>query len=145
MPYRVNAPEAIHQTIEGEVILINLSTGNYYSLRHTAAEIWDMLDRGMEPEEAADRVAARYGAVGETVRGHVEDLVGRLREEGLLAEAERGPDVQPSNDQSAPADPPSSDYAPPIIEKFQDMQDLILLDPVHEVDAREGWPHPPGA
>jgi hypothetical protein len=28
----------------------------------------------------------------------------------------------------------------PPISKFTDMQDIILLDPVHEVDAR-GWPH----
>jgi hypothetical protein len=28
----------------------------------------------------------------------------------------------------------------PLIEKFTDMEDLLLLDPVHDVDAR-GWPH----
>ena len=31
-------------------------------------------------------------------------------------------------------------YVPPVLEKFTDMQDLILLDPVHEVSER-GWPH----
>ena len=28
----------------------------------------------------------------------------------------------------------------PIIEKFTDMQELLLLDPIHEVDEK-GWPH----
>jgi len=27
-----------------------------------------------------------------------------------------------------------------VVEKYTDMQDLVLLDPVHEVDER-GWPH----
>jgi len=142
MPYRVNAPEAIHQTIEGEVILINLSTGNYYSLRDTAAEVWAMLEAGMEPDEAAGRLAARYGASEEETGSHVRDLVEHLREEGLLAEADPAADASPP---PAGEDPPAAEYTPPAVEKFEDMQDLILLDPVHEVDAREGWPHVPGA
>src|SRR5438270_869701 len=31
--FRVNSPNVIHETIEGEVILIDLKTGTYYSLR----------------------------------------------------------------------------------------------------------------
>ena len=31
-------------------------------------------------------------------------------------------------------------FVPPTLEKYTDMQDLVLLDPVHEVDER-GWPH----
>lgn len=142
MPYRVNAPEAIHQTIEGEVILINLSTGNYYSLRDTAAETWAMVEAGMEPDEAAGRLATRYGTSEEEVLTHVRDLVQRLHEEGLLAEADGVADAPPPP--ALKDDPPVGEYAPPVVEKFEDMQDLILLDPVHEVDAREGWPHVPG-
>jgi hypothetical protein len=37
-------------------------------------------------------------------------------------------------------DRPKAPFAEPALEKHTDMQDLILLDPVHEVDAR-GWPH----
>ena len=33
-----------------------------------------------------------------------------------------------------------SDFVGPRLEKFTDMQHLILLDPVHEVDAGQGWP-----
>jgi hypothetical protein len=32
-------------------------------------------------------------------------------------------------------------FEPPLLEKFDDLQDLILLDPVHEVLEEEGWPH----
>jgi hypothetical protein len=31
-------------------------------------------------------------------------------------------------------------FVPPGFATFTDMQDIILLDPVHEVDTR-GWPH----
>jgi hypothetical protein len=32
---------------------------------------------------------------------------------------------------------------PPVLEPFGDMQDLLLLDPVHEVDEDAGWPTKP--
>jgi hypothetical protein len=31
-------------------------------------------------------------------------------------------------------------FEPPILERFDDMQELLLLDPVHEVSDEEGWP-----
>lgn len=27
-----------------------------------------------------------------------------------------------------------------MLEKFTDMEDLLLLDPIHEVDVAAGWP-----
>ena len=32
----VSSPQVIHETIDGEVIVINLGTGSYYSLRDSA-------------------------------------------------------------------------------------------------------------
>ena len=36
-------------------------------------------------------------------------------------------------------------YETPVVEAFTDMADVILLDPVHDVDATAGWPHRPPA
>jgi hypothetical protein len=32
-------------------------------------------------------------------------------------------------------------FEKPILEKFTDMEDLLLLDPIHEVDVDAGWPN----
>jgi len=34
-----------------------------------------------------------------------------------------------------------SAFAPPVLERYTDMQDYFLLDPIHEVSP-EGWPKP---
>ena len=34
-------------------------------------------------------------------------------------------------------------FSAPVVETFADLQDLIVLDPVHEVDATAGWPNRP--
>jgi hypothetical protein len=66
----------------------------------------------------------------------VAGLVEQLLAEGLVVE-----DADAPVGASPPA-PPADALEPPALEKFTDMQDLILLDPVHEVDER-GWPHAP--
>ena len=36
---------------------------------------------------------------------------------------------------------PRAPFHPPVLNVFSDMQDLLLLDPIHDVDAT-GWPMP---
>jgi len=33
-------------------------------------------------------------------------------------------------------------YTPPVLSAYTDMEDLLQLDPVHDVDAESGWPVP---
>ena len=44
--YRVNSPTVVSETVDREVVMIHLDTGNYYSLRSTGASIWSRVDRG---------------------------------------------------------------------------------------------------
>jgi hypothetical protein len=32
------------------------------------------------------------------------------------------------------------DYVPPVLERFDDVRDLLLIDPIHQVDQEYGWP-----
>jgi len=42
----------------------------------------------------------------------------------------------------APPLPAGTVFAPPVLEVYTDMQDLLLLDPIHDVDETVGWPSP---
>jgi hypothetical protein len=105
--------------------------------------IWDAIERSatLGAITSALNAAAHNGVnVGAQVGSFVEEL----RHEGLIVPAES----------SAPADGSTGaieaggiggvpdPFDPPVLEKYTDMQHLILLDPVHEVDEREGWPRP---
>ena len=52
--YRVSNPRIIHEIMEGEVVLINLDTGTYYSLDRAGAHIW----RGIESVATVGEIAA---------------------------------------------------------------------------------------
>jgi hypothetical protein len=137
---RVNSPNVIFETIEGEVILIDLKTGTYYSLRDAGAAIWQAIVQGASEDEIVVALGATYDADADRLGTGVADLLDELEGEGL---------VRPDDGEVEPAQEPLDigphpngrvSYETPRLEKHTDMQDLILIDPVHDVGA-EGWPH----
>ena len=140
--FRVKSPNVMHETIEGEVIVIDLTTGSYYSLRDAGAEIWHSIEQGTDEAEIDDGLQDRYEAPREEIVAAVGRFLDELAGEGLIEPSEGAPAAP-----SAPAAPAQRvngrvPFVAPLIEKHSDMQDLILLDPVHEVSS-QGWPHRP--
>lgn len=135
MRYSIAHADIAHQRVEDEVIVVNLQTGAYFSLRDVAADAWDLLVGSIDLTEAAELVAGRYAVTAEQVAADLVPFVGRLLEDGLVAEA---------NEASASAvnlRPVAANvtYTVPTLEKYDDMEELLLLDPIHEVD-EAGWP-----
>lgn len=135
----------LHETIDGEVIVIDLSSGTYYSLRGSAAEVWGMIHgpQGASSSDVAAGLAVRYQPNGHDIEAAVTQFLGRLQDEGLVT-------VVPATD-AAPAvafsvEPSTSpgEFVAPVLDKYTDMQDLVLIDPVHDVTGA-GWPHAPDA
>jgi Coenzyme PQQ synthesis protein D (PqqD) len=140
MRYRVNRPQVINETIDGEAIMINLATGAYYSLDPVGGDVWALLEASLPVEEMVVELGRRYDADEDDIRRGVDDLLRRLADEELVVPCGSGDAVRGTPPEPAPTE--RAPFRAPRLEKFTDMQDLILLDPVHEVDAR-GWPHLP--
>lgn len=134
--YAVCGPQVIHETIDGEVVIINLETGNYYSLRGTGAFVWEGIVAGVGATAIADGLVTAFD--GLDAAPDLSAFLTSLEREGLVARSTE-PDGAPPPP-AASANAPRGAYAPPALEGFTDMQDLILLDPVHEVDETFGWP-----
>ncbi len=138
MHYRVNEPNVIAETIGGETIIVNLTKGHYYNLEGSGVEIWERIVRGESVEDIIQALDRRYDAPHAEVRDAVERLVGEFCAEELIVVSENGSDRPVPTETVAGVD--RFPFTKPSLAKFTDMQDIILLDPVHEVDAR-GWPH----
>ena len=135
--FRLNTANVIHETMDGEVIAIHLVTGAYYSMQHVGAAIWQLLVAGHSVAEIHDVLAAHGNGDGADVRTALARFVDQLVTEELLVAA----------DAVAPAAPPAMPplprrpFRPPVLAKFTDMADMLLLDPIHEVEDT-GWPTP---
>jgi hypothetical protein len=134
--YRVDPRKVAHETIDGEVIMIHLLIGTYYSLDGAGADLWAHLASGRGREETLALLEGRYEAEPGTIGETVDELVKRLAEEELLEPVID--DAPPSN--GSPAEPAADrlPFKPPRLEKYTDMQDFLLVDPIHETD-ETGW------
>lgn len=137
--YRVNKPRVAHEIIDNEVVIIDFETGSYFSLEGAGANIWACIDGGAALGEMVEFVAARYSGSHAHVETAVGRLVAELQQESLIV-----PDgAEPSGFSAALAEDSAAAKPPigmPALHKYTDMQDLLLLDPIHEVD-KAGWPH----
>jgi hypothetical protein len=133
--YRVNSPYVVHETIDGEVIIVNLDSGSYYSLDQAGADLWESLAQGASLGHAVELLEHRYTAQPGAIANAVQALVAELLAENLLRLGEPAPADGPAPAPNGEARP----FVAPVLHKHTDMQDLLLLDPIHEVD-EAGWP-----
>lgn len=134
--YRVQAPEVIADVIDGEVVIMNLKSGCYFSSDGVGTDCWEALASGLSVDQLVGQLAERYpddrAAIGPAVEGFVQDLVSHE----LIA-----PSDAPSSNAVLPSSSNGTRFQPPVLNVYSDMQDLLLLDPIHDVDA-SGWPTP---
>ena len=104
---------------------------DYFSLAGGAPAIWERLISGA----SADEIVAAFGGAGEAEE-EVRDLLERLVGEGLIV-----PAGDATNGNGAEPAAIGSEFEKPVVEKYDDLKDYFLIDPIHEVDAT-GWPKP---
>jgi Coenzyme PQQ synthesis protein D (PqqD) len=133
MRYQLNDHNVVSEVLDGEVIVIHLQTGTYYSMLASGADIWNALLNGWSVEEISDRLVQATALEHELIGVHVARFVTTLEGEELIRPTNGDPGTR--RDEFLPG----SAYAEPELLKYTDMQELLLVDPIHEV-AEEGWP-----
>ena len=125
----------VHEAIEGEVIIVNLDKGLYFSTDGVGASIWAMIVAGRTADEILLWAADVFDA-GDVVAADVAAFLDDLRENELVRDVDETPD---GADFDMPAAPGT--YEKPTLNVYADMEELLLLDPIHDVSDDAGWPH----
>ncbi len=123
--FRVNSEEVAAKVVEGEAILINLTSGVYYSMDGLGARIWSLLEAHHSVDAITDAIADGYAVPTERCRSDVEILIRQLLEENLILETEESP----SGRATLAGANGKLDYAAPELNIYRDMGDLLALDP----------------
>jgi hypothetical protein len=136
--FRINEPNVVFEAFDEEIVVVNLDSGNYYSVRGGGPVIWMALAAGASEAEVATALAGRPGTIGQDL----ETVVAAFANELAAAELLVRDDGRTSDDTGfLHGDAP---FQLPVIESYHDMQDLLMLDPIHDVDTA-GWPITKGA
>lgn len=132
--YKVASSAIIHELLDNEVIIANLDTGIYYSLREIAVPFWQLLTSDCHLPKIITLISEKYSLNPQDISATLSDFVNQLIDENLLA------CVTTENHYSdTPALLWPTEFHIPQLEKYEEMKDLLMLDPIHEVD-EQGWP-----
>lgn len=129
-------PDVVFEESDAEVVVVNLKDGVYYFLSGPAAFVWMAVHSGSTGQEVVSQISS-LGEVPESLSADVLGFLGRLIELGLLNSIR---DSQKASQLPIPVAAYFPDgYRPPELETYADLQDILLLDPIHDVD-ETGWP-----
>ncbi len=141
--YKVNH-EVIHETIDDEVIIVNLGSGIYYSLDKTGAVIWNYIERNVSIGEMINNINCNYNCTIEELKNTLSELLTALKDEKLIILNQdnytKGVVEVKTQFENTPGKQKKK-FEKPKLGKYNDMQELLLLDPIHDVDEM-GWPNP---
>jgi hypothetical protein len=140
--FRVNKPSVVYEQFDDEFVLINLDTGNYYSFETVGAYVWSLVESGASIAEMSEDVSRRYSGTISAIEEEMKRFVGELQAEGLIVPDERpeaGASEKPGSGIPTEPEEEKSAFTSPVLEKYTNMQDFLLVDPIHEIDYAE-WP-----
>lgn len=130
--FRVNTPAVVHEVFDNEIVVIHLDSGNYYTLDQGGAQIWQLLQQGVTQTTLIETLAQADSAAAPSIASEVNQFLDKLQREALIV-----PTVADNNQSVSP---PSAPFHSAALRKYTDLQDLLFLDPIHDVE-ETGWPN----
>ena len=133
--YRFNYDVFAFESFDNEIVALNLVDGIYYAFGGSAVIAWPYIVGQHSELVIACALAARYGMAADALGRDLSEFVGRLIDEKILLPASAtnsGIDLIQLGS--------LREYQGFSFERHADMEDLLTLDPIHDVDPRKGWP-----
>jgi hypothetical protein len=145
--FECNGPGVIFEQFEDETVVINLDSGHYYTLDAVGAAIWQRLTGPASLAGVVAELQREYEGDPGVIEAAIREFAGLLLGEQLIRPrvvdaAGIGATAPQRGSNGAARTKPA--FKAPEMGKYNDMAEMLLLDPVHDVDGA-GWPSAPGA
>lgn len=115
----ISAPEIVWDVANGEVVLINLKSGEYFSMNKCASDIWV---KGLTHSNLFSIESEKM----------IERFIGQLMNFGLLS-------IESTNQHKTKSIFKITDK--PEVIRYTDLSEMLRLDPIHDVNEQIGWPN----
>lgn len=121
------------EIFDTEIVVLNLMDGTYYALGGSATEIWPLLSSRQPVEHIAGEIERIHEIAANEAADAVRSFSASLVLDGILNRADAA-------SEKITMTALLGTFVPPTFEKNADMQDLLTLDPIHDVNPEKGWP-----
>ncbi len=130
MNFNINAAVYDLEDFDDEIVLVNIQTGVYFTMSESAPLIIRELSKGVNLSQVFDDIDTSKHDINAKVA--IKNFIEILIQEKILVE---NPSIEIGNTIDC-----NSINSLPMYKKFEDMGDLIKLDPIHDVSDL-GWPN----
>ena len=132
--FAVRSSNVVSETIDGELIILDLAAGTYHAAQGVGAALWQLAVAGLDEGQimTACQDAWPGTPVADEVRAFLDHVVGL----GLLS---TGDSVPTSARRADFVHLDRIDWSHPTLTSCDDLADMIQLDPIHDV-TDTGWP-----
>jgi hypothetical protein len=132
--FEVNEHLISMERLDGEVIIISFNNGKYYSTEFSGADILWLVKQKVNPKSWESILSSKYG-FQDFPKDEIIAFLNKCLIEEILAETKSSMD----NEAALPDDFAVSGWTTPRLLTFSDLQDLLMVDPIHD-SSLEGWP-----
>ena len=80
----VLSKDVLTQEVSGEMVLMDLSSEQYFGLDAVGARVWNLLEQGTAPADLLSILLREYEVEQLQLESDIEELLGQLLEAGLL-------------------------------------------------------------
>ena len=134
--YTLNSPAVASEIIDGEAVIMDLQSGKYFSTAASGAVIWSGVEDRLSVDQICQRLTAEYSLSAADAEAAADAFLAELLRHALIRAADSAPSTSVA---AAPGEGHRRSFTTPVLNVYSDMQDLLLLDPIHDVD-EVGWP-----
>ena len=135
----VDRQSVLSEILDGEAVIVDLTTGCYHAAAGVGATVWSGVVSGDSLEMIMSDVFRRHTDVPANAADAVDAFINSLVSAGLAHQTDN---AATSTAQLLPENFVPTPWARPVLETHDDLADLMLIDPVHDVSTR-GWPEVP--
>lgn len=131
---RVKNQNISGEIIDNELIIIDLVTGSYFNSTGAGPLLWRAVELGVDAQDAISLLSLK-SPDPEGFTAAARSWLDRLVRDGILTPDGESADIEEFKREQAAI----STVVEPTLEKHDDLEDLLLYDPVHDVNEL-GWP-----
>lgn len=137
--WSVDRQSVLSEILDGEAVIVDLASGHYHATSGVGATVWAGVVGGDPIDTIMVDVHRRHTDVPDDATAIVGAFIASLVAAGLARPADGN---ETAGDRLVLVADEPTPWAPPVLESHDDLADLMLIDPVHDVTAR-GWPEVP--
>jgi hypothetical protein len=122
------------ERLDGEMVIISFETGKYFNSNGAAADILYLIENSVDRSLWGQILGKEFSDFEESSSG-IAEFLGLLLEEKIVLESSE----VAVKTIDLPTDYQRGAWQKPALLVFDDLADLLLIDPIHDTSL-EGWP-----